>query len=137
MAAVRSIGTTLTDVTDNLVVGNLTSIGEIGIESEEIDVTTLDSPDNFKEYIAGVMDAGEVALAGYIKDENSMSSMYSLATSRDVKSWKVEFPDGATWTFSGFVKSFKEGESSVDGVRNYTGSLRISGKPTYTGAVSA
>lgn len=137
MAAVKSIGTTLTDTTDNLVIADLTSIGEIGIESDEIDVTTLDSSDEFREYIAGFKDAGELSFEGIIKSETAMGTMMSLANGRELKSWEIETANGSTWTFTGFVKSFKEGEASVDGVRNFTGSIRISGAPTYTGAVSA
>ncbi|MDE8276043.1 hypothetical protein PT159_08935, partial [Erysipelothrix rhusiopathiae] len=37
----------------DLAIGDLTNIGEIGLESEEIDVTTHDSEGDFKEYIAG------------------------------------------------------------------------------------
>lgn len=137
MGAVRNMGTTLTNLTDSLVIGDLTSIGEIGIESEEIDVTTLDSADDFKEYIAGSKDAGELSFEGIVKSETAIGAMYSLANGRDLKSWEIETPSGSTWTFTGFVKSFKEGEASVDGVRNFTGSIRISGAPTYTASLSA
>ena len=45
--ATKSLGTTLTKTksgseTEDLVIGGLTSIGEVGVESDEIDVTTLD-----------------------------------------------------------------------------------------------
>ena len=74
--AKRTMGTTLTkkkanDEQTDLKIANLTSIGEIGVESEEIDATDLDSPNNYKEFIAGSKDAGEVSLAGNIKDESN------------------------------------------------------------------
>ena len=58
MGASRTINTKLTkkksgSEQEDLTIGHLTSIGEIGIESEEIDVTDLDSTGDFKEYIAG------------------------------------------------------------------------------------
>lgn len=132
MAAERSIGTTLRKTSGVAAyVADLTSIGEIGLENSEIDVTTLDSPDNFKEWIAGFKDAGEVPLAGFTKSEQNMEDMYDLADAQTVEQWEVEFPSGAKWFFAGFVKMWKEAESTVEGVRGFTGSIRITGKPVY------
>ena len=137
MSATRTIGTTLTkkqsgNETTDLKIANLTSIGEIGVESEEIDATDLDSPNGYKEFIAGAKDAGEVSLAGNIKDEASVEAMLSLAESQSIEEWEVAYPSGATWTFSGFVKSFKDGEKTPDGLATFSAAIRISGKPTYT-----
>ena len=120
--ATRTMGTKLNkiksgDETENLTIANLTSIGEIGVESEEIDTTDLDSPDNYKEFIAGSKDAGEVSLAGNIKDESNVEKMLALAESQSVEKWEVTYPSGAKWTFSAFVKSFKDGEKTTDGLQ--------------------
>lgn len=136
MSAERTMGTTLTkkqsgDETGDLKIANLTSIGEIGVESEEIDATDHDSPDNYKEFIPGNKDAGEVALAGNIKDESNVEKMLSLAESQSMEDWIVTYPSGATWTFKGFVKSFKDGEKTPDGLATFSATIRISGKPTY------
>lgn len=135
--ATRTMGTTLTKVKsgeepEDLRIANLTSIGEIGVESEEIDSTDLDSPDNYKEFIAGSKDAGEVSLAGNIKDESNVEKMLALAESQSVEKWIVAYPSGAKWQFSAFVKSFKDGEKTTDGLASFTATLRISGKPVYT-----
>lgn len=137
--ATRTMGTTLTKTksgteTEDLRIANLTSIGEIGVESEEIDSTDLDSPNNYKEFIAGSKDAGEVSLAGNIKNESNVEKMLALAESQSVEEWTVEYPSGATWVFNAFVKSFKDGEKTTDGLASFTATLRISGKPTYTKA---
>lgn len=139
MAAAKSLGTTLTktmsgtEVAD-LVIADLTSIGEIGVESDEIDVTTLDSSSGYKEYIAGFKDAGEVSLEGIIKSETAMEAMLALAESQAIEEWTIEAASGSTWVFDGFVKAFKEGEATVDGVRGFSGSIRVSGAPVYTAA---
>ena len=139
MGATRTIKTTLTktksgEEQEDLRIAHLTSIGEIGIESEEIDVTDLDSDGDFKEYIAGTKDAGEVSIAGNIHDETIVEKMMSLANSRSVEEWKVAYPSGATWTFRGFIKSFKDGEKTTDGLATFSATIRISGAPTYTPA---
>ena len=135
--ATRTMGTTLKkkksgSETEDLRIANLTSIGEIGVESEEIDTTDLDSPDNYKEFIAGSKDAGEVSLAGNIKDEANVEKMLALAESQSVEQWEVAYPSGAKWEFKAFVKSFKDGEKTTDGLATFTATLRISGKPVYT-----
>lgn len=135
--ATRTMGTTLTKTKsgseqEDLKIANLTSIGEIGVESEEIDATDLDSPNNYKEFIAGSKDAGEVAIAGNIKDEANVEKMLSLAESQTIEEWTVQYPSGAKWVFSAFVKSFKDGEKTPDGLAAFTATLRISGKPVYT-----
>lgn len=135
--ATRTMGTTLTkgksgDELEDLKIANLTSIGEIGVESEEIDATDLDSPDNYKEFIAGSKDAGEVSIAGNIKDESNVEKMLALAESQSIENWTVTYPSGAKWVFNAFVKSFKDGEKTTDGLATFTASLRISGKPVYT-----
>ena len=135
--ATRTMGTTLTktksgDELEDLKLANLTSIGEIGVESEEIDSTDLDSPDNYKEFIAGSKDAGEVSIAGNIKDESNVEKMLALAESQTIEEFVVTYPSGAKWTFKAFVKSFKDGEKTTDGLATFTASLRISGRPVYT-----
>lgn len=135
--ATRTMHTTLTktksgDETEDLRIANLTSIGEIGVESEEIDATDMDSPDNYKEFIAGSKDAGEVPIAGNIKDESNVEKMLALAESQSVEEWTVTYPSGAKWVFNAFVKSFKDGEKTTDGLATFTATLRISGKPVYT-----
>ena len=139
--ATRTMGTTLTkkkanDEQEDLRIANLTSIGEIGVESEEIDATDLDSPDNYKEFIAGSKDAGEVSLAGNIKEESNVEKMLALAESQSMEEWEVTYPSGATWVFSGFVKSFKDGEKTPDGLATFSATIRISGKPVYTKATA-
>ena len=140
MNKVRAMGTSLTkkksgSETEDWVVGSLTSIGELGLEIEEIDITTLDSPNGAKEYMSGDMDAGEVSLAGYIKkadDEATVTKMMALIAAGSTESWEVEFPSGAKWAFDAFVKSFKTAENTTDGLIGFSASLRVSGLPVYT-----
>ena len=119
------------------VIANLTSIGEIGLESAEIDVTTLDSTGGYKEFIAGTKDAGTVDLEGNVVDgDDSNALMLALADDRTVEEWTIETPTGATWVFDAYVSMFKGGDRTVEGLETFTASLRVSGKPNYTPASS-
>lgn len=139
MAGTRTMGTTLIkkmsgSETEDLIIGDLTSIGEIGTESEEIDTTTLSSPEEYKEFIAGTKDAGEVALSGNIVVEATMSKLIALAESRAIETWESVYPSGAKWALTGFIKSFKDGEKTPDGLATFTAVIRVSGKPVFTPA---
>jgi len=138
MAGIKSMGTALahnTGTTETPVwatIANLSSIGEIGVETGEIDVTTLDSPSGFKEFISGTKDAGSCDIAGNVVTDADVVALYALANSGDTKEWKITFPSGATWEFDAYVAKFKEKESTTDSLRGFSSSLRISGVPTYT-----
>jgi Lambda phage tail tube protein, TTP len=134
MAAEKTIGAVLVNVDDSLTLANITKIGEIGVTSDEIEVTDLDSPSGYKEFIAGAKDAGEVALEGFVKSEDNMEALLDLAESQAVKEYTLTFVSGSVWTFDAFVKMIKEGEVTPDGVRKFVGSIRISGAPVYTPA---
>jgi len=139
---IKAIGTKLTKKksgteTTDWEVGSLTSIGEIGLEIGELDITTLDSPDRAKEFMAGDLDAGECAIAGMIKkadDEQTVVKMMSLIQASATEDWTVTFPSGAKWVFKAFVKSFKTAEATTDGMVGFSATLRLSGKPVYTPA---
>lgn len=146
MAGQKSMGTKLYRNTGTSAVpvwaqvAHLTSIGEIGAETDEIDVTDLDSPNGFKEFIAGAKDAGTVDISGNVVagsvGDDAVADLYSLYSAGDVVEWKVEFPSKSatkpTWEFDAYVSSFKEGESTTDSLRTFSGSLRVSGLPVFT-----
>ena len=140
MAGTRTMGTRLEkvkakDETANLVIGKLTSIGEIGVESDEQDTTTLDTEGGYKEFIATTKDAGEVAIAGNIvkaDEKGPIAKLLALAENQTMQEWIVTYPSGAKWQFKGFIKSFKDGEKTVDGLATFSATIRVSGKPTFT-----
>ena len=111
----------------------------IGAEIDEIDITTLDSPNGAKEFMSGDIDAGECDIAGYIKktdDEQTVVKMMALIQSGSTEDWIVTFPSGAKWEFKAFIKSFKTTEETTDGLIGFSGGLRISGLPVYTPSTS-
>jgi predicted secreted protein len=132
--ATKIIGTTLTKTSGtSLTVSGITSLGELGSESEEIETTNFDSTNGYREFVPGLMDGGDLSIEGIItKDsESDFEDMKDLADAQTNESWEVEFPDGAKWFLVAFVKTWKSASSEVDNVRRFMGSLRIVGKPVY------
>ena len=138
MAATKSQGTTLkftpaggTQVT----VGRLSSVGEIHSDSEELDVTTLESAGGYREYMQGMRDSGELELSGYHDagdaGQKALRDAYAGGKSG---AFLVEFPDGTKVNFSGYVKGHTIGSAEVDGAIGFGAVVRISGAVTVTEA---
>lgn len=138
MAATRAQGTTLKFTPAGgaqVIVGRLTSVGEIQPDSEEVDVTTLESAGGYREYIQGFRDSGEVELSGY-HDAGDAGQKALRAAYDDGKigAFEVCFSDGTKVNFSGFVKSHAIGAAEVDGAVGFGAVVRISGAVTVAEA---
>lgn len=138
MAATRSQGTTLKYTPEGgvqLSVGRLSSVGEIKPDSEEIDVTTLESMGGYREYMQGFRDSGELELEGYhdAGDAGQKALREAYAGGKN-GAFEVSFPDGTKVNFSGFVKSHRIGSAEVDGAVGFGAVIRISGAVTVSEA---
>lgn len=137
MAGTQAMATSLTlkkagDETADLVIAHITSIGEQATEAEEIDVTTLDSPNRAKEYIQGAKDAGSVEVAMNNCFDAQVTKLDALFSSGTVREWVETYPDNkGTLTYKGYISSFKHGEATPDGLLSATMTIRLSGKPIY------
>nr|DAN67314.1 MAG TPA: tail tube protein [Caudoviricetes sp.]DAY24887.1 MAG TPA: tail tube protein [Caudoviricetes sp.] len=137
MAGTTTMGTTLTlkkaeaSGTDKMI-ARITSIGEMGGEHEEQDVTTLDSPNGAKEFIPAGTDYGEVEVNCNVLKGDQALELTQLFESKTVRDWEVATPKGAKQTFKAFIKAIKYGEKTTDGLDTVKVTLRITGKITYT-----
>lgn len=141
MAGVQTIGTKLIlkqagSEPSDTELARLTSIGEVGGEHEEVDVTTLDSPGGAKEFIAGATDYGSFDVSGNVIDGVQQAQLYELFKSRAVREWKIVTPAGTVLELDAYISRFAWGEKTVDGLDSFTMTLRVSGQPTYTPAES-
>lgn len=138
MATTRSQGTTLKFTPaggEQLTVGKLTSVGEIAPEAEELDVTTLESMGGYREYMQGFRDSGELELTGYHDASDAgQKAIRAAFASGAAGAFEVDFPDGTTVRFSGFVKSHSIGSAEVDGAIGFGATIRISGPVNVTEA---
>lgn len=144
MAGIKAIGSKLyvnngtSSSPDWERIAHLTSIGEVGVESDEIETTDLDTTGDFKEFIGGAKDGGTIGLQGNIVDDEGLADLYALASTREQKQFKVEYPlkTGETtptsWTVTGFVVNCKDGEKTTDGLLTFTAGIRVSGEPLLT-----
>ena len=131
-------GATVERSDDDTTYTPIPNVQTVGIPEEDVDyqeVTSLDSPNGYREYIAGLKDAGTA----------SMTQGYSRAAQTQLEADKgsllyyrvtLKSPDGGTTT--GDVIKFqaiRTGNPTMDDIGAPIGisnSLRISGEPTWT-----
>jgi predicted secreted protein len=137
MAGVITMSTSLKMVkagseTEDLTLAHLQSIGEQATEAEEIDVTTLDSPDRAKEFIQGAKDPGSIDVVANNCFDGQVAKLQSVFDSGEVRQWVETYPDSkATLTYSAYISSFTYGEATTDGLATASFTLRLSGQPVY------
>lgn len=118
-------------------VAKLTSIGGISLEADDVDITTYGSPGGFKEFMRGLVDAGAVDFEGIFTNDASQTALFTdLAAgpgTDKTKNWKIVLPGTpalATWSLSGYLKSFKVDPSDPNDKISFSGSIKVTGKPT-------
>lgn len=136
-AAKRSVGTIIKIGLN--AIADLSSIGSPSITREEIDVTTLDSQGEYREFIGGFKDGGEVPISGFfVPSDVGQAAVYAALESGDVQSFEIIYPAalGATWSFDGIVTAFNVTAELEEAV-GFEATIKVSGKPTLNLSASA
>src|ERR1043166_9249280 len=95
------------------------------------DVTNIQSPNNYKEFIPTLIEAGELSFeCNYIPADTTQASLVTARDARTKHNWKVVLPSTlGNITFAGFV-------SSIDPSLDYSKEATLSVKVKITGAVT-
>jgi len=112
-------------------VAKLTKIGVPKLTKEKIDVTTLDSAGGYREYIGGFRDSGELDIEGYATGDAGQTTLKSNYESDDNVSFTIEFSNGRTCTFDGYVSEYEEGEATMNEAVRIKAKLTVSGVVDY------
>ncbi len=118
-------------------VGSLTSIGGVSVDTEERNVTTLDSPGGAEEFEQGKKTPGDVPFRIKVKkdaDEIAITKILALLASGSKESWEVQYPSGSKWNFDGYIKAYEAGEATPEGDVEFGATIKVSGLPTFTPA---
>lgn len=111
-------------------VANVTSISGPSAEREEIEVTSHDSADGWREFIGGLKDPGEVSI-----DVNYVPGVHNPLFddfNDSVRRYRIVFPDpdNTTWEFEAFLSGF-EVEAPFDDKAEASLTFRLTGKPVF------
>lgn len=120
-------------------IAQLLDVSGPGISTDTIDVTTHDSAGAHREFLAGLVDAGEINLDMVFDHEASQSTpagtlglMESKSKDRTTNTWEIRMKGGTNDTyrrFSGIVTSFNP-ENPVEGSINASATIKLSGQIT-------
>jgi hypothetical protein len=125
---------------DYSIVGDLTSIGIPEPERDEIDVSTLDSAGETKEFILGAIDNGEFAVEGnYTYPEAGQTMLLNSYLSGALINWKIEVKlkgtekTKASLTGHGYVKACQRFGAIEEGsLIPFSATIRVSGSTEFT-----
>lgn len=119
-------------------VAEVLNISGPSISRDAIDVTTMDSPDQYREFIGGLLDGGEVTfdviydpVDPTIEPVAGLLSELALVSGQAATNWQLVFSDPAstTWAFPAIVTGVEPAEAIDDKVM-LSVTLKVSGKVT-------
>lgn len=134
---------TLVRIGDGAVSENFTTIAELksisgpSLSADVIDVTVHNLGAPWRQFISGLIDAGEINFDIHFIPQDTTHS-YSSGLLNDMvnrtrRNFKIVFPDvgTTTWTFSGIITSFQMNADPADAL-TASCTIKISGQPTLT-----
>lgn len=116
--------------------GEIVSVGGPEVERETIDVTHMESPDKFREFIGSLKDGGEIEVGVNLLVDPAgafMIKIEQLIDTDDRSNFLISFPDdnATNWGVSAILTSFSKEDAEVDGKLGASYTLKVSGKPDF------
>lgn len=109
----------------------ITSIQPPSRSRETIDVTHLNSPDKYKEFIAGLAEGGDASLG--VNFVPAATDAFSTAFEAEAGQFEITFPNGVKMQFAGIVTGYEIGEVTNDKM-SATFTVKSTGKPVMVAA---
>lgn len=114
----------------------VTDISGPGLSADSVELTSHDSASKFREFMAGLVDAGEISFTvnwqpAATTHGNTAGLLY-VAQNRLTRLWQLIWPDSGTTTygFYAFITSLSP-NAPIDDKLSADITIKITGKPTY------
>ena len=115
-------------------IGNIISITLPNQTRDSVETTTMGSTSNFREFIPGLLNAGEISVElNYDGSASGNADSLQTALETVAEVWTIKFPDDSTFVCSGFITSLG-GASPMDDKITQSVTIKLTGKPTFTEA---
>ncbi|MBL3580648.1 phage tail tube protein [Rhodovulum visakhapatnamense] len=102
-------------------------------QADDIDVTHQKSPNKTREYIAGMIEPGEMTLSlNWIPGGSTDMTIQALKVSGARRQMRITWPNGITWTFTGYIKGF-EPSSQLGDKMTGTVTIKVAGSTAISG----
>lgn len=121
-------------------VAEVTNLGGPGLSKDTPDASHMESPDGYREFISGLKDGGEVTVdCNFLPDDVTQGSasgvLYMFETDALARDWHIIWSGASpqvTWAFKAVVSGV-EPNAPIDDKMTLTVTLKVSGKPDFTG----
>lgn len=124
------------------VIAEITDISKSGAKADTVDVTNMQSPSGYREFISGFRDAGEIDLtANWITEDAQQQALQTKFDSGAKVNFKIVLPQDAGGTTTPGNYAFAAIVTGLDFSLSpakqavISAKLKISGKPTFTPGV--
>lgn len=107
--------------------GKVTEVTPPTVEAEDIDVSHMESPEQYDEFEPGWANGGDTQATLQMSSDDVTTA---LSLFRVPKFWQVLFSNGSSWRFPGYLKSIG---TPVDrkGIVTIAVTVKVTGKPTF------
>lgn len=125
--------TQATNLTHWTTIANIITITGADQTKDPIDISTMDSTSKFREFIGGMLDAGEATCelnydGSATGTANDLHTLY-VSTNTDLR-WQITFPDTSSWSSIGFVTALGHAVPFDDKISQSL-TVKMTGVPTY------
>lgn len=131
-------GTQLRYSTDGVTyttIARVTELGEFSFgEFDDVEITALDSPDRYREYMRGLGDGGEIEFTAIWTADPSQRDLIDrlLAAPSTLDYIQIVLPNGlGTFSCRGYIKASSINPQLDDRIE-FSGTIKVSGKPQFT-----
>lgn len=114
-------------------INEVQNIAFSGSKVDLVDVTNMQSPSAYREYLATLKDAGELTFtANFIPGDTTQVSLQTVFDSRAVQHWKVVLPASlGEFDFDGIL-TMLDHDLQFDKEAKLSGKIKITGPNTFT-----
>lgn len=105
----------------------ITAITPPGMSRDAVDVTHMSSPNSTREFIAGLIDAGEFSIEFNFIPATSDAVLTALQAAK--ANWQLLFANSIAWTFAAFCTGYTPTTPLGDKM-SATATFKVSGLPT-------
>lgn len=116
----------------DVTIAEVVSVGWPSVQVDDVEVTHHGSPDDFREYIGGLKDAGEVSVTiNWIPGDASSNMLLGLVGTRTVRAMKIVTANDFQAAFPGYIKGFEVTQETSSALQA-TVTIRVAGAPVFT-----
>lgn len=113
-------------------VAEITNLTPPNQSVDQVDVSNMDSPNRYREFIPGLTDPGEMTVEmNFVSGSATDALIRARRAAGDYQNAKIVFEDGDTWVFAAFVSGY-EISTPIDDKMTATLTLKVAGEISVT-----